>query len=472
MRAALAAALLLLALPAAASAAPQPVSIGTFATPVHVAAPPGDASRVFVVEKAGRVQVLVNGVKAATPFLDVTADVRDTGEEEGLLSIAFAPDYATSGLFYVFYTDNGGDLAIAEGLRSADPNRGAIQRVVFTVQHDQADNHNGGQLAFGPDGLLYVGTGDGGTQGDPEGDAQNPNSQLGKILRIDPRTSTVPAMWALGLRNPWRFSFDRGTGTMVIGDVGGGANEEIDVAPATGGNFGWPACEGSSGTCPGAIAPALSLSHNDGYTGVIGGFVVRDPGLPTLLGRYVFGDLSKDRVFSAALGTDTVPRREESLPITGPTSFGEDACGRIYVAAFDGPVYRIQDGSPSACPSGPSPPGTNPTPTGTTHGCGLKVSGQKRTQKILRRGKALRLRLRSAEPCTVIVRGKRFRGKTVVLSANVTRTVRLKATKRGLRKLRRTLARSDKPRLRVSVTISARDTAGNFGVQRLKPRVR
>jgi hypothetical protein len=475
MRALLAAALLLV-LPAAASAAPAPAPVGTFEQPVHVAAPPGDGSRLFVVEKAGRVQLLVDGQKAAAPFLDITASVNDA-DERGLLSIAFPADYATSGLFYVFYTANDGALTVMEGQRSAsDPNRAdpAHQRIVFSPIAHPATNHNGGQLAFGPDGLLYVSTGDGGSQGDPEGDAQNPNSLLGKILRIDPRTATTPTVWALGLRNPWRFSFDRATGTMVIGDVGGDINEEVDVAPADGGNFGWNNCEGTTprppGDCSGSIAPALNLPQSQGYSGVIGGFVVRDPGLPTLLGRYVFGDLTKDRVLSAALGTDTAPRREESLPVTGPTSFGEDACGRIYVASIDGPVYRIQDGSPSAC-SGPPPPPPPPPPP-AAQGCGLKVTGQKRTQRILKRGKRLRLRLRSAQPCTVILRAKRFRTKTLVLPAGANRVVRLKPTKKGLRRMRRQLARSDKRRLRVVVTISARDTAGNFGVRRVKPRLR
>jgi hypothetical protein len=475
MRAALAAVLLLLVLPAAAPAAPEPVPLGDFDKPVHVAGPPGDGSRVFVVEQPGRVRVLVDGVTAAAPFLDATNVVGAAGYEEGLLSIAFAPDYATSGLFYVFYTDKGGDIVVAEGARSADPNRGALTRPLFTVQHDQADNHNGGQLAFGHDGLLYASVGDGGTQGDPEGDAQNPASQLGKILRIAPRTAAAPTVFALGLRNPWRFSFDRATGTMVIGDVGGGVNEEIDVVPAGGDNFGWPACEGTSGSCsnPAFVAPARNLPPGAGYSGVIGGFVVRDPARPTLAGRYVFGDLSKTTVLSAALGTDSTPRAETGLPVTGPTSFGEDACGRIYVASINGPVYRIQDGAPSACPPGqtPAPPGGQP-PAGTPRGCGLTVRGQKRTQRILRRGRRLKLRLGAAEPCTVVLRAKRFRTKTVVLGANESRVVRLRATKRGLRKLRRQLRRSDKPRLRVKVTITARDSAGNFGVRRVEPRVR
>jgi hypothetical protein len=317
-----------------------------------------------------------------------------------------------------------------------------------------------------------VSTGDGGTQGDPEGDAQDPTSLLGKILRIDPRTSTTPAVFALGLRNPWRFSFERGSGAMVIGDVGGGINEEIDIAYPTGGNFGWPACEGTSGTCPGTTRPVLNLPRGDGYSGVIGGFVVRDPGLPTLLGRYVFGDLSKGTVLSAVLGVDTAPRAETTLPVAGPTSFGEDACGRLYVASINGPVYRIQDGAATPCAGPPPTPPPAGQPPADRRACGLRVRGHKRTQRILRRGKRLALRLRAAEPCTVILRARRFRTKTVVLGAGQTRVVRIAATKPGLRKLRRQLRRSDAPRLRVKVSISARDTAGNFGVRRVKARVR
>ena len=364
MRAALAAALVLALIPAAADAAPRLTKVGDFAEPVHVAGPPGDPSRLFVVEKAGRVQVLVAGVRAAVPFLDLDASVDATGER-GLLSIAFAPDYATSGLFYVFYTANDGTLTVREGRRSADPQRGTLGRTLFTIPHP-ATNHNGGQLAFGPDGRLYVSTGDGATSSN----AQDLGSRLGKVLRLDPRVTTTPEIWAYGLRNPWRFSFDRATGAMVIGDVGEGTNEEIDVAPATGGNFGWSTCEGTNPTpCPlaGAVAPVLNLPHTDGYSAVIGGFVVRDPGLPTLLGRYLFGDQSKGTLLSAALGSDTVPRAEGTLPVSAPTSLGEDACGHVYVAQGGGAVSRIDDVAGAPCASGPgvAPPVAPAAPGGT-----------------------------------------------------------------------------------------------------------
>jgi glucose/arabinose dehydrogenase len=460
---------------ASAAAAPTLVPVGTFAQPVHVAAPPGDAARLFVVERAGRLQVVMNGQTAATPFLDATGVVNDAGQEQGLLSIAFAFDYAASGLFYVYYTDAAGDLVVREGSRSAaDPNRGELGRTLFSVPHRDAANHNGGQLAFGPDGALYVGTGDGGGQGDPGDDAQNPNSLLGKILRVDPSVSAQPQVWALGLRNPWRFSFDRVTGDMVIGDVGGSVNEEVDFAAADAGsgrNYGWHGCEGADPTpCPiaGSIAPALSLAHSDGYTGVIGGFVVRDPGLPTLNGRYVFGDLSKGTVMSAVVGAGggSDLRAESGLPVSGISSFGEGSCGRVYVASLDGPVSRIQDGAVSPCGTPPS----LPTPGDTTP-CTVKAVS-KGTQRILRRAKRLRLRLTANEACTVTLRAKRFRTKQVTLRPNVKRIVRLTPTKRGLRKLRRALARSDRHRLRITVSIRARDAAGNASRSSIRAKLR
>jgi Glucose / Sorbosone dehydrogenase len=320
-----------------------------------------------------------------------------------------------------------------------------------------------------------VSTGDGGSQGDPGDDAQNPASLLGKILRVDARSGAAPQVYALGLRNPWRFSFDRQTGDMVIGDVGGSIAEEIDFSPAgapAGLNYGWSRCEGA-GPCsvPGAVQPALNLPRGAGYTGVIGGFVVRDPGLPTLLGRYVFGDLSKGTVLSVALGAETAPRAEATLPISGPSSFGEDGCGHVYVASLNGPVYRIHDGPATPCPAPPAPTGTLPAVT-DTQPCRLTARGPRRAQRILRRGRRLRLTLRADEACTVTLRARRFRTKRVELRANVSRTVRLTPTRKGRRGLRRALARSDRGRLRITVRISARDAAGNPSSARARPRVR
>jgi Glucose / Sorbosone dehydrogenase len=476
------AALLLLALPAGAAAAPQLVPVGNFAGPVHVTAPPGDAARLVVVEKDGRVQLLVDGRRAVTPFLDVV-DITANEGERGLLSIAFHPDYAANGLFYYFVTGNAaaggdvGDLTVFEGRRldadRADPD---YRRLVLRISHSAFSNHNGGQLAFGPDGLLYVSTGDGG--GNQSANAQNESSLLGKMLRLDPRSASGPQIWARGLRNPWRFSFDRVTGDMVIGDVGGGLREEINFAPAgtgPGRNYGWDVCEGDQPTpCPvaNAAAPALSLPRgNDDFTGVIGGVVVRDPGLPTLSGRYAFGDLSQPQVLSVAMGTQASDLRSEiSLPISAPSSFGEDACGHVYVASIHGPVSRIQDGALSPCPL-PQQPG-GPVPGGGG-GPAAQARVPDRLAPVLRlryrgtqRLRRLRLVLQANEDCAAILGAKRFRTRRVSLRAGARRVVRIKPTRRGARRLRRAIAR--RGRARVTIRIAARDAAGNTALRRVR----
>src|SRR4051812_23484970 len=250
---ALALALLAFAAPSA-SAAIHLTPIADFSAPVYVTSPPGDPHRLFVVEQAGRIMEVRDGQKLATPFLDISPDVRK-GAEQGLLSMAFAPDYATSRRFYVYYTaaragdPNGSVLTIQEFQAVAgnpdkvDP---ASRRTVLAIDHPTNGNHNGGQLQFGPGGALYAGTGDGGSANDPPNNAQNQNSLLGKLLRIDPVNGGASIV-ASGLRNPWRFSFDRQTGDLTIGDVGQGAYEEVDFAPAgtpDGLNYGWRCFEG------------------------------------------------------------------------------------------------------------------------------------------------------------------------------------------------------------------------------------
>src|SRR4051794_11766986 len=216
---------------APASAALHLSSIGDFTSPVYVTAPPGDPHRVFVVERAGRIIEVRDGVKQDPAFLDISSRVRSTGGEQGLLSMAFAADYATSGRYYVYYTaprasDSGGSVITVEEFSPTE------HHVVFTVDHPTNSNHNGGQLQFGPDGLLYAGTGDGGSGNDPPNNAQNRSSNLGKLLRVDPLSTDAsrPSIYALGLRNPFRFSFDRQTGDLIIGDVGQSAREEIDFS--------------------------------------------------------------------------------------------------------------------------------------------------------------------------------------------------------------------------------------------------
>ena len=344
--------------------------VGDFDAPVYLASPPGDRSRQFVVEQGGRVMVLRGGRKLGTPFLDIRGQVT-AGSEQGLLSIAFAPDYADSGLFYVYFTDRSGDQRIVEyRRRDADHADPGSARLVLRMD-DSESNHNGGQLLFGPDGLLYVGTGDGGGGGDQHGsrgNAQNLGSLLGKILRIDPRAAGGQAyqvpdsnpfvgrggargeVYAYGLRNPWRFSFDRRTGDLTIGDVGQNAWEEIDFVRrgrGRGANFGWRPFEGRSRyaggeSAPGHVPPVIVRSHDDGNCSITGGVVVRDRALAGLRGRYVFGDYCRGRVESARLSSGRASDvRRTSLKVASLSSFGEDARGRVYVLSLEGPVYRI-----------------------------------------------------------------------------------------------------------------------------------
>ena len=338
--------------------------LGDFEAPLYVTQPPR-GNDIYVVEQGGIVRVLEEGRLRPTPFLDLSGEIT-SGGEQGLLSLAFAPDYARSGRFYVDYTNLDGDTRVvayrrlaAEPLR-ADP---ASARVVLRV--DQPfDNHNGGLLLFGPDGNLYVGLGDGGSEGDPQRNGQDLSTLLGKILRIDPRPGggyRVPAgnpfrdrpgarpeIYIYGVRNPWRFSFDRG-GELLIGDVGQNEFEEIDeLAPAdaAGANLGWSAFEGDARynedqSAPGAIAPILTYTHEHGCA-VTGGYVVRDSQLRTLYGRYIYGDYCEGELRSFIPSTNGA-RDDRALGprVPGLTSFGEDAAGRIYATSQEGAVYRL-----------------------------------------------------------------------------------------------------------------------------------
>jgi glucose/arabinose dehydrogenase len=345
--------------------------VGRFASPLFVTSPPGDRRRQFVVEQAGRVMVLRDGRKLGRPFLDLRSQVLARSSEQGLLSMAFAPDYATSGLFYVYYTDAAGYQRVVEfRRRDADHADAGSARLVLRMR-DEESNHNGGLLMFGPDGQLYVGTGDGGGGGDQHGargNAQNLGSLLGKILRIDPRArdgraySASPRnpfagragarseIYAYGLRNPWRFSFDRKRGDLIIGDVGQNAFEEIDFVrrgAGRGANFGWRPYEGRSRytpgeSAPGHVRPVIVRAHSDGYCSITGGVVVRDPQLPALRGRYIWGDFCDGRIESAKLSRRRARGvRQTSLRVKSLSSFGEDAEGRVYVTSLSGPVYRI-----------------------------------------------------------------------------------------------------------------------------------
>jgi glucose/arabinose dehydrogenase len=344
---------LAMALPASSAAAVRLDSIGSFDAPVHVAAPPGDADRVFVVQQDGAIRIVKNGQTNARPFLDISSRVL-AGGERGLLSMAFAPDYAQSGLFYVYFTERpSGDIRVMEFHVSsnADVADTASGRSLFRVSHSQFSNHDGGQLAFGPDGLLYAGTGDGGGAGNPLNTAQNRRSLLGKILRIDARRAGArPRVYALGLRNPYRFSFDRMTGDLVIGDVGQGEIEEVDFLPrgaAPGANFGWSVFEGtrrfSGGTVRHHRKPVIQHTHAAGWCAIIGGFVVRDPSVKHLYGRYVYGDNCKSGLYSARVGSRRARGvRPVGVNVASLSSFGEDAVGHVYATSLAGPVYRLR----------------------------------------------------------------------------------------------------------------------------------
>jgi glucose/arabinose dehydrogenase len=340
--------------------------IGTFDEPVYVTAPPGDRSRLFVVEQGGRVVIMRGGRRLDRPFLDLSGEI-SAGSERGLLSLAFAPGYARSGLFYVYYTAPNGDIRIVEYRRaSADRADPGSARIVLSQPHPQS-NHNGGLALFGPDGLLYAGLGDGGGAGDQHGargNAQNLGTVLGKIIRIDPRRSgdrpyTVPAsnpfrgragarpeIYAYGLRNPWRFTFTP-SGDLVIADVGQGDVEEVDIVRRPGANLGWRPFEGRrrytpGESAPGHVPPVIERFHSDGNCSITGGVVVRDPVLSALRGRYVFGDFCRGRIESARLaGGRARDVRATRLRVDSLSSFGVDARRRVYVASLGGPVYRL-----------------------------------------------------------------------------------------------------------------------------------
>ena len=341
------------------------VRVGRFDNPVYVTAPPGDRRRLFVVEQTGRIRVLVGGRRRAQPFLNLVGDIT-AGGEQGLLSMAFAPDYAKSGRFYVDFTDRKGDTRVQEFRRSkGNPNRadrGTRRQILFVNQ--PYPNHNGGLVLFGPDDYLYIGMGDGGSAGDPQNRAQNLNSLLGKLLRVDPRPGAAfsPAsnpfagrsgrdeIYSYGLRNPWRFSFDRKTGDLYIGDVGQDSREEIDYArrgSGAGRDYGWSCFEGkrrydSSRSCPSPTAPVLDYGRAGGECSVVGGVVVRDPGLTGLAGRYVYGDYCTGALRSFRIaGGKAAGDRGTGLRVSQLSSFGEDARGRVYATSLDGPVYRL-----------------------------------------------------------------------------------------------------------------------------------
>jgi glucose/arabinose dehydrogenase len=346
----------------AAVSAPPAIALqkvaGTYTRPVYVAAPPGDTTRLFIVEQGGVIRIVKNGIPLPQPFLDLSGQIT-SGGERGLLSMAFSPQFATSGHLYVDYTDLNGNTRIVRYAVSAsnpdlvDPSSG---HGLLTV-HQPYANHNGGQLQFGPDGRLYVGMGDGGSAGDPQNRAQNSSSRLGKMLRLTLSTSPPKVgVYAKGLRNPWRFSFDRSTGALWIGDVGQSHWEEVDYLAAgrpAGANLGWSAYEGTHVYKANLAAalnksalvwPVTQYSHSVGYA-VTGGYVYRGSAIPALRGYYVFGDYGTGRVWAMKGPHGTRVRLPGADGAAGHIpSFGQDAAGELYIASFNGSVYKIVPG--------------------------------------------------------------------------------------------------------------------------------
>jgi glucose/arabinose dehydrogenase len=365
-------------------------------SPVYLTHAGDDSGRAFIVEQAGRIRVWKDGQLQAGVFLDIEGKVRFSGEQ-GLLGLAFPPNYASKGYFYVYYTNNAGDNQVSRfytlpGGQSADPNS---EELILPLKHPVNSNHNGGQIAFGPNGYLYVATGDGGGGGDPQKNGQNPNTLLGKLLRLDVEPlpirqpsganriylpvvalggdsgfitsyripSTNPfalsgkgrgEVWALGLRNPWRFSFDRQTGDLYTGDVGQGEWEEINFQPAgsSGGeNYGWnvlegPQCypSGSNCTPPANYSPPVaSYNHTDGCS-VTGGYVYRGSTQVPLQGTYFFADFCTGKIWGLQRQGSAWAVQELDDSAYNISSFGEDQSGELYVVDHTGTIYHLKAG--------------------------------------------------------------------------------------------------------------------------------
>ena len=324
--------------------------------PVDIQPANDGTGRLFIIEKYGVIRVFENGQLLESPFLNIDDRVNDSGNEMGLLGLAFHPDYEQNGFFYVNYTGDGGDTRISRFQASgniADPNS---EKVLMIIEQPYP-NHNGGALAFGPDGYLYAGLGDGGLAGDPHKNGQDTTSLLGKILRLDVNngdTYSIPSdnpfgneVWAYGLRNPWRISFDRQTGDLYIGDVGQSQWEEIDYLPAGsqgGANFGWSIMEGGHGydglAQPDMLLPAAEYSHSEGGCSVTGGYVYRGT-MPEWNGIYLYGDYCSGKIWGLILSNGQ--RQNQVMFETGVTitTFGQDESGEIYFASDNGNVYYL-----------------------------------------------------------------------------------------------------------------------------------
>ena len=334
--------------------------------PVDLVSPAGDR-RLFVVEQPGRIRIIENGRLLPTPFLDITGKVRSSGNEQGLLGLAFHPQYGSTGHLFVNYTDLNGDTQVERYSVGSDANRADPASAKRILSIDQPfGNHNGGQVLFGPDGMLYIPTGDGGSSGDPQGNGQDLGTLLGKILRIDVdrgdpygvpsdnpfvgRAGARHEIWAYGVRNPWRIDFDRADGLVYVADVGQNAWEEVHVAPLAeaGINYGWNRMEGAhcfrAESCDraGLHIPQVEYPHPEGCS-IAGGYVYRGSAVPSLAGHYFYGDFCQGFVRSFRYSDGAVTdRRSWSLGDLGQSlAFGEDSEGEIYVLSMNGRVYRL-----------------------------------------------------------------------------------------------------------------------------------
>jgi hypothetical protein len=377
-----------------------------FENPIFVTSDPGDPDRLFVVERQGTVQVLENG--AVRPFANLSEVVSPAGEG-GLLSIAPAPDFRGGGRLFVFYTgpqEANPDIHVAELTATGSGAPLASLRNLLTIPHPDHQNHYGGQLQFGPEGNLFVSTGDGGGGNDVERNAQDLSSRLGKILRINPNPGPLepftvppgnpfattpgadPTIWSYGLRNPFRFSFDRLTGDVWIGDVGQDAREEIDFA-AEAGPF---------------VNPVFDYGNPPGCA-VIGGYVARGPGLGDLYGRYVYADLCIGEIRSFAPAAPLATDRGEGIQVESLHSFGEDSCGRLYAVSGDGPIYRLRGTEAASCAA------AQPTPPLEASFVGIRALRRKvpRNKRTLVTAWVSPCKGRSGEPVT-LWRGRRKMG--------------------------------------------------------------
>jgi glucose/arabinose dehydrogenase len=323
---------------------------GGLESPVGLSSTPTEPNRLYIVEQTGVVRVLEGDKLLSKPFLDI-GDLVVSGGEQGLLSLAFDPGYAANHLFYVDYTDTNGDTRVVEYEASPGANPTARRQLLFVDQ--PYANHNGGQLAFGPDGRLYVGMGDGGSGGDPENRAQDLSQKLGKLLSIDPHGQGGWRIEGYGLRNPWRFSFDGATGDLWIGDVGQGSWEEIDHTPRSSPgleNYGWNVYEGTHiyeqkdlNPAGHLVMPVYEYGHDHGCS-VTGGYVYRGDAFPGLRGQYFFGDYCSGTIWRLRLADGKATRIAEEGHVDSLSSFGESAAGELFAASLEGKIYRLGAG--------------------------------------------------------------------------------------------------------------------------------